>query len=498
MQVRRTELFIDNGWVKTGKTFEVLNPFDGTVVAKMEEASKKEVDLAVAAGRRAFDDGPWPRMSNDERSAIIRRIGTELEKRKDEFAQLETLNTGKPLVEANADIYLSYKIMNYYSGLAENIRAETMEVSDPNFFWFTTYEPIGLVCVIPPFNFPLHLATRSLAPALAAGNTAIIKPSTLTPLTATLFGEVLVAAGVPPGVVNVVNGPGSTVGSLLTHHPQVDMIAFTGSKDVGVEIQRAAAETMKRTVLELGGKSPAIIFDDADIEQAAKAMLFAFCYNQGEVCAACTRYYVQKGVYGRFLEEFKRQVGKLKLGNGFDPTTQMGPLISAKQVDKTEQAIRKAVKEGAVLEMGGSRPKGGALGKGFFFEPTILSVTRNDLDIVQEEVFGAVAVIRSFDTDEEAIALANDTQYGLAAYIWSRDIKRCLRTYRRIRAGCIWVNSYDAVFMQGAFGGFKMSGIGRDYGYSGLKEFMELKSGIVSLHPNGLDWYGDTYPGWPK
>jgi acyl-CoA reductase-like NAD-dependent aldehyde dehydrogenase len=474
--VRR--MLIDGKWVEaaSGKSFETPNPATGEVLARVAEGDTEDVDRAVRAARRAFDDGAWTRLAPSERERLLLRIADLIDRHADELAQLETLDNGKTLVESrNVDVPAAAATFRYYAGWVTKMTGET-NPSDPTFFNFTLREPVGVCGQIIPWNFPLLMAAWKLAPALACGNTSVLKPAEQTPLTALRLGELLLEAGVPPGVVNIVPGFGPTAGGALVRHPMVDKIAFTGSTEVGKEIHRETATSLKRVSLELGGKSPNIVFGDADVAAAVEGALLGVFFNQGQVCCAGTRLFVEQKMHDRFADALCTAATSMKQGSGLDPETKIGPLVSQEQLERVTGYLEVGKKEGATPRTGGARATGKGLDKGYFVQPTIFTDVRNDMRIAREEIFGPVVAVIPFQDESDAVLQGNDTLYGLAAGVWTRDVSRAHRVARAIRAGTVWVNCYNVFDAASPFGGYKESGYGRELGRYALDLYTQVKS----------------------
>jgi aldehyde dehydrogenase (NAD+) len=474
-------LLIDGQWVETAKKFDTSNPATGEVLTQIAAASGDDVDRAVAAARKAFDDrsGPWRKMSASERGRLIWRLADLLEKNIDEFAELETLDNGKPIFESRyVDMPMVIDVLRYYAGWATKIHGETVNTFETA-FTYTLREPVGVVGMIVPWNFPLLLSSWKLGPALACGNTVVWKPASLTPLTALRFGELSVEAGVPAGVINVITG-NSEVGRTMVRHPGIDKIAFTGSTAVGKEIMRGAADTMKRITLELGGKSPNIVFADADIDNAVKGAITGIFYGKGEVCNAGSRLFVETKVQDEFLEKLVARANKMRPADPLDPKTRMGAIVSQEQMNNVLGYIEAGKKEGAKLIAGGNRVSVDG-SKGFFIEPTIFSGVNNDMKIAQEEIFGPVLATISFDDVDQAIAQANQNPYGLASAVWTKDLKKAHLVSRQLKAGTVWINTYGLMDASMPFGGYKSSGLGRELGEKALEHYTESKTVWMNL-----------------
>ena len=472
------KMLIDGKWVEaaSGKTFATVNPADGSELARVAEGDAADVDRAARAARRAFDEGPWPRMRPVEREKILLTLADLIEKHGRELAQLETLDNGKSLIETtNVDIPQAAGTFRYYAGWVNKIAGET-NASDPAYFNFTLREPVGVCGQIIAWNFPLLLASWKLGPALACGNTVVLKPAEQTPLTALRLGELLLEAGVPPGVVNVVPGYGETAGAAIVRHPLIDKIAFTGSTEVGKAIHRESADTLKRVSLELGGKSPNIVFADADIEEAVKGALIGVFFNQGEVCCAGTRLFVQDKLHDQFASTLAKAASGMKQGPGLEPGVQVGPLVSEEQLARVTGYLEVGKKEGAKPLTGGERNTSPGLEKGYFVKPTVFTGVRNDMRIAQEEIFGPVVSVLPFKDENDAVFQGNSTFYGLAAGVWTKDVSKAHRIARAIRAGTVWVNCYNVFDAASPFGGYKQSGYGRELGRHALDLYTEVKS----------------------
>jgi phenylacetaldehyde dehydrogenase len=472
------QMFINGNWTDaaSGRTFETPNPATGDTLAHVAEGGAEDIDRAVRAARTAFD-GPWSRMTPSERGRIIWRIGDLILEHADELAQLESLDNGKPfLVARAADVPLAADLFHYMAGWATKIEGNTISISVPympgaNFHSYTLREPIGVVGQIIPWNFPLLMAAWKLGPALATGCTVVLKPAEQTPLSALRLAELIAEAGLPDGVVNVVPGYGESAGAALAAHPDVDKVAFTGSTEVGKLIVEAAAGNLKKLTLELGGKSPNIVFDDADdgaVEGAANAIFF----NHGQCCVAGSRLFVQEGRYDEVVDGVAEIAKSIKLGSGLDPTTQMGPLVSDEQFRRVTGFLESGRADGATALAGGGRYGE----RGYFVEPTVLTNTRPDMKVVREEIFGPVVVAEKFGSLDEIAAQANDTEYGLGAGIWTRDISKAHALAKKLRAGTVWINCYNVFDASLPFGGYKQSGWGREMGHEVLNNYTEVKA----------------------
>jgi aldehyde dehydrogenase (NAD+) len=473
------KLFIDGSFVdaRSGRTFETVNPATEDVLASVAEADAPDIDLAVAAARRAFDEGPWPRMRARDRGRLLYKLAELIDRDSADLAILESLDNGKPIAETRAvDVPSTIEVFAYYAGWADKIGGETIPQSE-EFFTYTLREPHGVCGQIIPWNFPLLMAAWKLAPALACGNTCVLKPAEQTPLSALRLSELIREAGFPDGVVNVVPGYGPTAGAAIVRHPAVDKIAFTGSTEVGRIIQREAAGTLKSVSLELGGKSPNIVFADADLDAAVEGALRGIFFNQGEVCCAGSRLLVEEAAHDRFVDALASRAAGIRVGDPLDERTEMGAQVSGEQFEKILAYIDTGRRSGARLVTGGQR----ARPRGYFVQPTVFDDVRNDMRIAREEIFGPVVVTMTFRDLDDAIAVGNDTHYGLAAAVWTRDIKKAHRAVRALRAGTVWVNTYNAFDAAVPFGGYKESGIGRELGRHALDLYTQTKSVWVAL-----------------
>src|SRR6201998_4716309 len=485
--VRSYQNLVNGKWegAASGKTFPVYDPSSEEVIAYVAAAEVADVDRAVKAARAAFDSGPWPQTTAQDRGRILFKLAEKIRQNAAALAELECRNTGKPIVEAEYDIADVATCFEYYGGLATKVTGHVNPVP-ANALSFTMREPMGVAGQIIPWNYPLLMAAWKLAPAIAAGCCCVLKPAEQTPLTAMEFAHWLEEVGLPPGVVNVVNGVGEVTGAAWVAHPGVDKIAFTGSAAVGKIIVKGAAATLKRVTLELGGKSPNVFFADADWEAAVDGALFGVFINQGEVCSAGSRILVEKKIYSKFVEAMTEKAKRIKLGAPLDRDTKMGPLVSKEQYDRVSSYLEMGKKE-AKTAIGGGRAK--AFGKGFYVEPTIFYDVDNSARIAREEIFGPVASVIPFDGESEAIRIANDTPYGLAAAVWTRDIYKAFRVVKSLRAGIIWVNHMQPTYVEAPWGGYKQSGFGRELGPWGLEEYLETKQVFVNLDETPIGWY---------
>jgi aldehyde dehydrogenase (NAD+) len=479
VQSHQTKLLIDGKWhnSKSGKTFETINPATEEVIAKVAEGDAADIDLAVKAARKAFDIGPWRKMDARDRGRLMYKLADLIESHIDELAELETLDNGKPIAESrNADLPLVIDCLRYYAGWADKIHGQTIPIRG-HFHCYTRREPVGVVGQIIPWNFPMLMVAWKWGPALAAGCTVVMKPAEQTPLSCLRMGELALEAGFPAGVINIVPGLGETAGDALVKHPGVDKIAFTGSTEVGRIIMRNAAGTFKRVTLELGGKSPNIVFADADLDAAVNGAMLGLFLNQGQCCCAGSRLLVEDKIYNAMVERLAAAGEKRKLGDPFDTSTEQGPQVDKIQFDKVLGYIEAGKQEGARCVTGGERFGS----KGYFIKPTIFADVKDNMKIATEEIFGPVMQVLKFKEIEEVVERANTTDYGLAAAIWSRDIKKAHTIAERLRAGTVWINCYDVFDAAAPFGGFKSSGIGRELGEKAIDNYTELKTVTVAL-----------------
>lgn len=486
------KMYIDGEWVlaEGDKTRPVYNPATGEVLAVVTEGDQRDARKAIAAAKTAFYHSEWSTTSARQRAQLLMAIAEKLEQRADQLAELETLNNGKPLRESRSDVAEAANCFRYYAGLATKPHGQTYEVG-PGVQAFTVREPIGVCGLITPWNFPLMMSAWKLAPALAAGNTVILKPSTLTPLTAIKLFEIFEEVGLPKGVANLVLGSGSTVGRELAASHDVDKISFTGGTDTGREIMRLAAGNLKNISLELGGKSPNIVFADADFETALEYALFAIFLNQGQVCSAGSRLLVEEAIYQPFMERLAERARQIRVGPGMDPKTEMGPLISGDHLQDVLSYVQIGLEEGATLLCGGKRITEGELAKGYFMEPTIFTDTHPNMRIVKEEIFGPVLVVQTFKDEEEAIKLANDSVYGLAGAVFTQDGAKAQRVISQLKAGITWINGYHSAYVEAPWGGYKQSGIGRELGTWGYEAFTEVKQVNLNKEVKPIRWFSN-------
>jgi betaine-aldehyde dehydrogenase len=484
-------LFIDGKWTSSasGATSEVINPSDATVVATVDVADDGDVQAAIAASRRAFDTTEWPRSPAADRSALLTRTADLIARDRDRIAKAETLNTGKALRESEYDVDDVVKVFRYYARLACANPTRLVATDSPDVVSRIVHEPLGVCGLIGPWNYPLLQMSWKVAPAIAAGDTMILKPASLTPLTTIILVELLAEAGVPAGVVNLVLGPGGRVGEALAASPDVDMVSLTGGLEAGRQILTAATGNVKRVALELGGKSPNIVFADADFDAALDNALAGAFAHSGQVCSAGCRLIVEDSIHDRFVAELGRRADRIRLGHGLDERTETGALISAEHRAKVERYIGLGIAEGARLVAGGGRPTEPDLQSGFYLRPTVFADCTTDMTIVREEIFGPVVTVERFTTEDEAIRLGNDTTYGLSGAVWTTDPARAQRVAARLRHGTVWINDYNTYFPEAEWGGFKQSGIGRELGPTGLDEYREIKHIYENTRPAPGGWF---------
>jgi betaine-aldehyde dehydrogenase len=490
------KMWIGGEWCESASkaSIDSINPATSEVLGSIPRGGEADAHKAVQAARAAFDQGEWPRMSYQDRGDVLRQIAQLVREKASDLARLETLDNGKSIKESTLiDIPTAADTFESFASMAGELKGETIPVTAPAVS-YTRYEPIGVAAQIIPWNYPLLMAAWKLAPALITGNTVVLKPSTLTSLTALELAKLMDETDLPQGVVNVVTGPGSEIGTALATSQQVDKIALTGSTETGRKVMGLAASNMKKITLELGGKSPTIVLKDADLEAALNGTLATIFLNQGQMCVAGSRLLVQEDIHEEFVQRLVAKTEKIKLGNGLDPETTMGPLISKEHRAKVLNYISTGIEEGAQLVAGGKVPEGEAFEKGFFLEPTIFDKVDNSMEIAQEEIFGPVLSVLTFATLDEAVSLANATRYGLAGSVWTKDLYQANYIAEHVRAGTIWINTYGSFFNEVPFGGYKESGLGRELGTAGLKEYTELKSITMDLSPGQRSlitkWYG--------
>ncbi|WP_166349875.1 aldehyde dehydrogenase family protein [Phytoactinopolyspora limicola] len=486
------DLFVDGQWVGStgsGPGRVILNPFDGSELATVTEAGADDVHAAVRAARTAFDSGPWRSTTARHRGELLRAISALLVRDRAEIARIESLDTGKTLTEGGIDVDDVAAVFRYYAGLADTDAGRVVDTGNPDVVSRVVHEPVGVCALITPWNYPLLQLSWKLAPALAAGNTVVIKPSEVTPLSSIHLVRLVDEVGFPAGVVNLVLGAGATTGAALVEHPHVDLISFTGGLATGRAIMAAAAADVKRIALELGGKNPNVVFADTDFDTAVDYALMAAFLHSGQVCSAGSRLIVESSIHDSFVAELARRADAIQLGNGLDETTECGPLVSSEHRAKVEAHIERALADGARLVTGGRRPEDPTLANGYFLRPTIFADCRSDLAIVQDEVFGPVVTVERFDTEDEAIRLANNTSYGLAGAVWTNDASRAQRVAGALRHGTVWINDFHPYVPQAEWGGFGKSGIGRELGPSGLDEYRETKHVYQNTRPAPQRWF---------
>jgi len=481
----QTKLLINNEWVDSvsGKTFETINPATEEVITRVSEADKEDVDKAVAAAKHAFYEGEWSKWTGYQRSQLLNRLAELIEKNKQELAELEVLDNGKTMGEAfNVDLPLVVQCYRYYAGWADKIVGQTISPGGPvaggaNHFCYTRHEPVGVVGQIIPWNFPLLMQAWKLGPALAAGCTVVLKPAEQTPLTALRVGELLIEAGMPKGVVNILPGYGPTAGGAMTRHPDIDKIAFTGSTEVGHIVMEACSKSMKRITMELGGKSPMVVFADCDLQRAVDSAHVGLFLNQGQCCIASSRIYVEESIYDKFVEMSVEKAKNRKVGHGMEKTAQQGPQVDKEQFNKVMGYINSGKEQGATLKCGGGRDGD----KGYFIKPTVFCDVKDDMKIAQEEIFGPVMSIMKFKNVDEVIKRSNNSPYGLGAAVFTKDASKAHTIAAKFRAGTVYVNTYDVFDAALPFGGFKISGIGRELGSYGLENYIEVKTVIMNI-----------------
>lgn len=485
------KMYINGEWVEANSqaTREIINPFNQEVIALASEGDEEDVNAAILVARKTFDQGDWMNTPANERGKLLYKIAMLIERDQKELARLETLNTGKTLIESEADMVDIAEVFRYFAGLADKNGGEIIESPIPNSMSRVVREPIGVTALILPWNYPLLQAAWKIAPALAAGNTIVLKPSELTPLTTVKVAQLIEEACTPKGVFNLVLGAGNVVGQTMADSKLVDFISFTGGIETGKNIMTSASGNLKKIALELGGKNPNIVFADSDLDTAVDQALNAVYFHAGQVCSAGARLLVEDEIHDWFVDQLVERVKKIKLGDGFNEQTQSGPMISAEQLQKVESYVEIGKKEGAKLLIGGKRPENPELANGFFYLPTIFTDCTANMRIVQEEIFGPVLTVERFSSEKEVIELANDTIYGLAGAVWSNDIRKAERVADQLRMGTVWINDFHPYFAQAPWGGYKQSGIGRELGKTGLEEYTEIKHIYQNTKPEPLNWF---------
>jgi len=484
-ETRTFQMLIDGQWVgaKSGETFERINPANGSLLGTFPYGGNDDVDVAVDAARRVFDEGKWSEAPAKQRHDVLRKVAEKMRAEMPQLGNLLAQEVGKPIGMAMAEISMAADVYEYYAGVTLDLKGEAITQFVPDAVGLTVHEPVGVVGVITPWNFPVLLLSWKLAPALAAGCTVVAKPAQLTSATTIELGRIIQEAGAPDGAMNVVTGSGSKIGQYMAEHPKIDKIAFTGSTEVGKTVMQAASSNVKKISLELGGKSPNIIFADANIDAAVAGAFFGIYLNSGQVCQAGSRLPVHESVKDEFMEKLLGFTKTVKMGDPLDPTTTMGPVVDQNQLATVERYVAVGNDEGAKLIVGGSRPEGNGLENGFFYEPTIFDGVVNDMTIAQEEIFGPVLSVLTFKDMDEALRIANDSMYGLAAAVWTKDLNTALKMAKGIKAGTVWVNAYHQAGMPFMpYGGYKQSGTGRELGRQGLEEYMETKAIQIKLN----------------
>jgi betaine-aldehyde dehydrogenase len=485
------QLFIGGEWREpvAGGRREIRCPADGSLVTVVAEATRDDTLAAIAAARQAFDHGPWPGTQAGERGALLHRVADLIERDRSEFARAESLDTGKRLVESEYDMGDVAACFRYYAGIAGTDSGRVIDTGRDDAISRVVHEPLGVCGLITPWNYPLLQTAWKVAPALAAGNSFVLKPSELTPSTAILLMQLLDEAGLPAGTANLVLGSGAEVGAPLGEHRDVDLVSFTGSLNVGRGLMAAAAATVKRVALELGGKNPNVVFDDADFDAAVDFALTAVFLHSGQVCSAGARLVVEASIHDAFVDALVARAGRIRLGGPFDAEAETGPLISAAHRSKVEAYVAAGIAEGAVLRCGGRRPDDPALADGFYYLPTVLDGCRGDMTVVREESFGPVLTVETFTGEDEAVRIANDTDYGLAGAVWTQDAGKAQRVAQRLRHGTVWINDYHPYVPQAEWGGYKQSGLGRELGPTGLDEYRETKHIWQNIDPRPQHWF---------
>ena len=483
--------YINGEWVESANknTRDIINPYNQEVIFTVTEGTKEDAEQAILAARRSFENGEWSQETSEVRGKKVRAIADKITENRDELAKLETLDTGKTLEESYADMDDIANVFNYFAGLADKDGGEIIDSPIPNTESKLFKEPVGVVTQITPWNYPLLQASWKIAPALATGCSLVMKPSEITPLTTIRVFELMEEVGFPKGVINLILSSGEEVGDTLSGHKEVDLVSFTGGIETGKHIMKNAANHVTNIALELGGKNPNIIFDDADFELAVDQALNGGYFHAGQVCSAGSRILVHNDIKDKFEKALIERVGKIKLGNGFDSNTEMGPVISPEHRDKIEKYMKVAKDDGATIAIGGKRPDDEDLKDGLFFEPTVITNCDTHMRIVQEEVFGPVVTVEGFDNEEEAIALANDSIYGLAGAVFSKDIGKAQRVANKLKLGTVWINDFHPYFAQAPWGGYKQSGIGRELGKEGLEEYLISKHILTNRNPEPVNFF---------
>ncbi|EGQ2962658.1 betaine-aldehyde dehydrogenase [Staphylococcus pseudintermedius] len=486
--------YIDGEWVESSNkaTREIINPYNQEVILEVAEGTEADVERAILAARRAFDEGHYANETGEMKGQKVRAIADKIKENREELAYLETLDTGKTYEESLVDMDDIHNVFMYFAGLADKDGGELINSPIENTESKVVKEPIGVVTQITPWNYPLLQASWKIAPALATGCSLVMKPSEITPLTTIRVFELMEEVGFPKGVINLVLGAGSEIGDVLSSHPEVDLVSFTGGIKTGKHIMKKAADHVTNIALELGGKNPNIIFDDADFDLAVDQALNGGFFHAGQVCSAGSRIIVHNSIKDKFEKALIDAVKKIRLGNGFDKSTELGPLISAEHRAKVENYMKVAKEDGATIAVGGQRPEREDLQNGFFFEPTVITDCDTSMRIVQEEVFGPVVTVEGFETEEEAIRLANDSIYGLAGGVFTKDIGKAQRVASKMRMGTVWINDFHPYFAQAPWGGYKQSGIGRELGHQGLEEYLETKHILMNTNPEPVKWFSQS------